>query len=154
MGTDLDKLAFRFFKLFAQYEYALKAMGYGTAGSKGQAEPDWDRFSNEIGAVIMTLEDAALAEARLYILEHPPKRQIWVDGAVQWQDVPNDERSPQLLFAHIRRVRNNLYHGGKFNGRWIDPDRSAQLMGKAMLILERLVTLDEQLDEAIHGNKS
>lgn len=153
MQTDLDELAFRFFKLFAQYEYALKAMGYGTAGYNGRAEPDWDRFSNEIGAAIMVPQEAALAEARKYIFQYPPKRQIWVNNAVQWQDVPNTGRSPQILFGHIRRIRNNLYHGGKFNGRWIDPDRSRELIGNALVLLESLVQLETRLSEAINGNR-
>jgi hypothetical protein len=48
MNPRLDRLAFELFKLFAQYEYALKAGGYGRAGRGGQAEPGWDRFANEV----------------------------------------------------------------------------------------------------------
>jgi len=149
---DLDDLAFRFFKLFAQYEYSLKAMGYGAAGRNGQAEHDWDRFANSIGSRIMAVNDEAIADARKYILDQPPKRQVWSNGAVQWEAVPNGDRSSQALFGHIRRVRNNLYHGGKFNGRWIDPDRSRELIGKSLLLLETLVPLDSGLNEAIHQN--
>jgi hypothetical protein len=154
MSKQLDDLAFQFFKLFAQYEYALKAMGYATAGRNGQAEPDWDRFANQVGAPIMDVLDQDLAVARQYILEFPPKRQIWVNNEVQWEEVPNLERSPQILFSHIRRVRNNLYHGGKFNGSWINPDRSRELIGKSLHILKALVPLDTRLSEAIHGNKA
>jgi hypothetical protein len=150
----LDKLAFRFFKLFAQYEYALKAMGYGSAGHNRQAEVDWDRFSNEIGVAVMVIEAAPIVEARQYILENPPRRQIWVNNTVQWEGVANNDRSPQMLFSHIRRIRNNLYHGGKFNGRWIDPDRSEQLIGNALLLLESLVPLNEDLSQALHGNQA
>jgi hypothetical protein len=152
MNSDLDRLAFRFFKLFAQYEYALKAMGYGSAGKKGQAEPTWDRFANEIGIRIMAVNEEPVATARQYILEQPPKRQIWVGGAVEWEVVGNSDKSVQALFGHLRRVRNNLYHGGKFNGRWIDPDRSRELIGNSLLILEALLERDDRLQEAIHGN--
>jgi hypothetical protein len=152
MDRDLDQLAFRFFKLFAQYEYALKAIGYGTAGWNRQAEPSWDRFANEIGRQIMEVNEELIASAIRYILERPPKRQIWINGEVQWENVSIDDRSPQALFGHLRRVRNNLYHGGKFNGRWIDPDRSRELIGKSLLILEALVDLDARLHEAINGN--
>jgi hypothetical protein len=154
MTTELDNLAFQFFKLFAQYEYALKAMQYGTAAKKKQAEPDWDRFANEIGVAVMTVEDAQVRDARQYILEHPPKRQVWVNNKVEWEDVPNNEHSPQILFSHIRRVRNNLYHGGKFNGRWIDPDRSHELISKSLLVLRALIPLDMRLSEAIRGNQA
>mgnify|MGYP007060064465 CR=1 FL=1 len=149
---ELDKLSYRFFKLFAQYEYALKAMGYGRAGKADAAEPDRDRFANEIGVALLQSQDQAVIDARTYLLEEPPKRQVWINGSVEWADVANVERSVQILFAHIRRVRNNLYHGGKFNGRWIDPDRSEELLSKSLILLQHLLSTDQNLREAIHGN--
>lgn len=152
MSAELDQLAFRFFKLFAQCEYALKAMGYGRAGTAGAAEPEWDRFANEVGKLLLQTENADIVGARTYLFENPPKRQVWENGCVAWSAVPNTERSTQILFAHIRRVRNNLYHGGKFHGQWIDPDRSSELISKSLLLLEHLVNADAGLLEAIQGN--
>ena len=149
---DLDKLAYRFFKLFAQYEYALKAMGYGRAGRADAAEPDWDRFANEVGVALVQSQDPAVIDARTYLLSEPPRRQVWINGSVEWAAVANTERSVQMLFAHIRRVRNNLYHGGKFNGRWIDPDRSEELISKSLVLLQYLLDTDHNLQEAINGN--
>jgi hypothetical protein len=83
----------------------------------GNAEPDWNRFANEVGVQVAESRDAEVVDARRYLFEFPPKRQVWRDNQVQWEAVPNVERTPQILFSHIRRVRNNLYHGGKFNGR-------------------------------------
>lgn len=151
MKTDLDQLAFAFFKLFAQYEYSLKVMGFGQAGRKQAAEADWDRFANEVGLRLLDINQPEIVQAVQYLFEHPPKRQVWIDDAVQWERVPNEERSAQILFSHIRRARNNLYHGGKFGSRWIDPDRSRELLSSALLLLERLVPLDEKLLEAIRG---
>ena len=152
MSAELDQLAFRFFKLFAQCEYALKAMGFGRAAKAYAAEADWDRFASEVGALLLREQDPEVVAARTYLFENPPRRQVWVNGGVAWVAVPNNERSAQILFAHIRRVRNNLYHGGKFNGRWIDPDRSAELISKSLLLLEHLVNADARLLEAIQGN--
>jgi hypothetical protein len=56
--------------------------------------------------------------------------------------------------AHGEAFRRDLYHGGKFNARWIDPDRSRELISKALLILETLVPLHKQLSEAIQGNQA
>lgn len=154
MSAELDQLAFRFFKLFAQCEYALKAMGYGRAGSDNAAKPDWDRFANEVGKVLILSESPSIVEARTYLFENPPKRQVWVNGSVAWAEVSNLERSVQILFAHIRRVRNNLYHGGKFHGKWIDPDRSWELISKSVLLLEQMVNADAGLLEAIQGNEA
>lgn len=152
MTEDLDNLAFSFFKLFAQYEYALKAMQYARTGTGGQAEPEWDRFSNEIGRLVLGEADGDLLDAINYLFDNPPKKQILQDGVLSWQNVNTTERSPQILFAHIRRVRNNLYHGGKFNGRWFDPDRSEELISKSLLVLQALQEQHGDLAEAIHGN--
>ncbi len=152
MSAELDQLAFRFFKLFAQCEYALKTMGYGRAGNADAAEPEWDRFANEVGTLLLQAENPDIVAARTYLFDNPPKRQVWVNGNVAWAVVPNVERSAQILVAHIRRVRNNLYHGGKFHGQWIDPDRSSELISKSLLLLEHLVNADAGLNEAIQGN--
>ena len=152
MPEDLDNLAFCFFKLFAQYEYALKAMQYARSGAGGQAEPEWDRFSNEIGRLVLDEPNGELRDAINYLFDHPPKKQILKDGIISWQVVKTEERSPQILFSHIRRVRNNLYHGGKFNGRWLDPDRSEELISRSLLILKALQKQHDQLAEVIHGN--
>lgn len=153
MSIDLNELAFRFFKIFAQCEYALKAMGYGRAGRNESAEADGDQFANEVaGPFLLQETDNPIAEAVNYLLENPPKRQVWKDGHVSWAKVQNNERSPQVLVAHIRCVRNNLYHGGKFNGRWLAPDRSAELISKPLLLLEYLMQSDQGLRDAIYGN--
>ncbi|HIH7261279.1 hypothetical protein ACM7T9_00240 [Pseudomonas aeruginosa] len=152
MHEHLDHLAFRFFKIFAQFEYALKAMGYGRASRNDAAEADWDRFSNEVGVVLLGEQDANIAGAVEYLFQNPPKRQVWVNGMAEWREVGNDERSPQTLFAHIRRVRNNLYHGGKFNDRWLAPDRSIELISNSLLLLDYLAQSNHQLQEAIRGN--
>jgi hypothetical protein len=152
MDAELDALAFRFFKLFAQYEFTLKAMHYGRAGAKQAAEADWDGFANDFGVVLLKSADAAVVEARQYLLDHPPNRQVWTEVGVAWEPVPNHDKSAQMLFSHIRRMRNNLYHGGKFRGWWLEPDRSKELISKSLLLLEALIALHPQLQEAIQGN--
>jgi len=152
MSQQLDELAFTFFKLFAQYEYALKAMQYTRVGAGGQAEPDWDRFSKEVGNQVLESPSEDLASALEYLFDQPPKKQVLNNGVLSWQVVPNTERSPQILFSHIRRVRNNLYHGGKFNGHWFDPDRSEELISKALLVLQPLEVINNDIAEAIRGN--
>lgn len=152
ISSDLDRIAFRFFKLFAQYEYALKMLGYASANKRGEPELDWDGFSNKIGKWLLEQQDSKIVDARNYIFEQPPKRQIWVNGSVTWENVPNNERSAQILFSHLRRIRNNLYHGGKFNRSWIDPDRSYELISRALCLLEMLLAANQRIKEAVSGN--
>ncbi len=136
MSEELDKLAFSFFKLFAQYESSLKEKGFFVSGGN-KVIVDWDRFANEeIGnSFIEDLGDKA-AYAN-YILSEPPKRQnVNQNGNIIWEDVPNEDKSIQSLFGHISRIRNNLYHGAKFNGTWFDPGRSKKLLEASLEILE------------------
>ncbi|EPI2166779.1 hypothetical protein ACS5HP_000921 [Vibrio alginolyticus] len=138
MNENLDVLAFQFFKLFSQYEFSLKKHGYFQGIRNGRSIiVDWDRFVNEqIGANFLDLlgENRASAE---YILENPPKRQV-VDenNNIVWEPVPNNERNIQALFTHISRMRNNMFHGAKFNGTWFDPQRSNLLLSHGLIVLE------------------
>ncbi len=152
MPKTLDETAFHLFRLFAQYEYALKAMGYAKASRTGTAEPDWDRFAKEIGVKLLAASEPSVVAARDYLLREPPRRQVLVNGEIAWADVSNSDHSAHALFGHIRRVRNNLYHGGKFNGRWFAPDRSRPLMDTCIILLDALKMQDAVLREAIEGN--
>lgn len=154
MSEKLDELAFNFFKLFAQYEYALKTMQYARSGRSDQVEPEWDRFANEIGRLVLANANSEIQDAINYLFDHPPKKQILQQGVLSWQAMNTTERSPQILFSHIRRVRNNLYHGGKFNGRWFDPDRSEELISKSLVVLRTLQDQHVGLAEAIRGNSA
>jgi hypothetical protein len=153
MTRQLDQLAFKFFKLFAQYEYALKAMGYGRARSNGGAEPDWNKFANIVGRKVLDVREPDVAAAIQFLFDEPPKRQIWLTDHVEWEAVVSPDRSPQTLFGHISRVRNNLYHGGKFNGRWFEPERSKELITKSLCVLEALLAIDSDLASAIKENR-
>jgi len=136
MNAHLDQLTFRFFKLFAQYESTLKERNFFQADKSGNVIVDWDKFANEIIGKDFKAELGSLVPAAEYILNQPPKRQV-VDGKkVVWADVPATDKSVQILFSHICRVRNNLFHGAKFNGTWFDPTRSELLLAHSLSILE------------------
>lgn len=135
--SKLDNDAFEFFKLFARYEATLKDREFYTAGTNNRVNLDWDRFSNEVigRGFLDDLGDHSIS-AR-YILDQPPMRQTLNEAnKIIWSEVDNSDQSPQALFAHIRRIRNNLYHGAKFNGTWFDPERSSELLQHALVILK------------------
>ena len=136
--TNLDKLAFLFFKLFAQYESSLKERGFFNTDRNGNIYVDWDRFANEVVGKDYRVKLATVSEAVEYILNTPPKKQSSVDNRIIWIDVPNTEKSVQILFSHICRVRNNLFHGAKFNGTWSDPERSELLLKHSLDILSAI----------------
>lgn len=151
--AELDDLAFRFFKLFAQYEWALKAMGHVFAHRQtGAAMGDWNSFCNASGAQVLTLQQADARAAIEYLFTTPPKLQVYVDGKLDWRPVSGGPHTAQALFGHIRRIRNNLYHGGKFNGVWLEPERNGELIRHALAILASLLEEDDQLRQAISSN--
>jgi len=138
---SLDKLAFRFFKLFAQYESTMKERDFFYLNRYGQIVVDWDRFANEIVGGNFRDDLGEHASAADYILQYPPMKQaVNAEGKIIWEEVSNIDRSVQMLFGHIRRVRNNLFHGAKFNGTWFDPKRSKLLLENSLLVLEHYRT--------------
>jgi hypothetical protein len=137
MEQQLDHLAFKFFKLFAQYESSLKERGFFQSENRDKIRVDWDRFANqEIGrSFLEQLGDQA--DSAEYILDKPPKKlTVNEEGKIIWQKVPNNEKTVQILFSHLRRIRNNLFHGSKFNHTWFDPERSKPLLEHGLKILE------------------
>jgi hypothetical protein len=127
-SAKLDRLAVQFFKTFARFEYALKAAGYHKGD--GNAKPDWDRFAQSIDSCFEQPLSDALAAAVKFLIETPPKRQVLVDGKLEWEEAREEGPDSRKLSIYIRRVRNNLFHGGKFNGHWFSPERSEPLMAQ------------------------
>lgn len=141
MEEHLDNLSFSFFKLYAQYESFLKDNGYFVPLNNGTIIVDWDRFVNEkIGNEFIT-KLGNKAESANYILTSPPKKQAVNNNKIVWQQVANDEKSVQVLFGHMSRIRNNLFHGAKFHGTYFDPKRSEQLLQHGLVILEHFKEL-------------
>lgn len=136
---DLDfKLAQEVFIEFARFEYCLKASGF-LKNCNGPAKPDWDSFSNccEIKKLFKEINDeTAISCTKMrYLLKYPPKKQIANKGILSWEKAP-DISSSQDYFGAVKRVRNNLFHGGKFNGTFFEPDRSKNLLEAVLCILE------------------
>jgi len=150
LDEELHNIASEFFRAFSRAEYALKASGFHRGD--GNAEANWDAFSKEVSELIKNPEDDALAKSIAFILESPPKKQVIVNGAIEWSDAnPNNPCPSHNLFIYIRRVRNNLFHGGKFNDRWFAPERSEQLINSSITVLNHCIDHVSSVNEAYHG---
>ena len=148
--TELDQLSFRLFKTFSRCEYALKAAEFRT-GNHNRVEADWTRFAGEVTGAFDEPADAKLTDAIDYLREYPPRKQVLSDGGLAWSDTPPDsENDADLLLAYVRRVRNNLFHGGKFNGRWLEPQRSEELLTHCLVVLEAAINAHPAVLEAYH----
>ncbi|MDQ7251063.1 hypothetical protein [Dongia sedimenti] len=151
MNEDvLDELAGALFRTFARFEYALKAAGFHCGD--GEAKADWTAFAKSIPTVFDDPQDDGVKEAVAYILAHPPKKQVVAGGLLGWAvaDPGNSPRSDQAL-VYVRRVRNNLFHGGKFNGRWIEPQRSEELLRHSLAVLRACLEASAKVRAAYDG---
>lgn len=117
---EIKNLIFDFYLFFSTFEYVIKNRGFLELGE--DASPHWDKFINEIKKELPlqieeTQEDRCLFQACKYMMEHPPKKQIQLNGILDYRDIQERNFDGKIywneLFGHLRRVRNNLFHGEK-----------------------------------------
>jgi hypothetical protein len=65
-GAQFDKLSVELFRVFARFEYALKASGFHNG--EGDATPNWQRFASSIEETLENPNTAELQEAVSYFL--------------------------------------------------------------------------------------
>lgn len=68
-------------------------------------------------------------------------------------DLPVEfDRKTELLIALVRRVRNNLFHGGKYNSELHEePARNEELLRGGLLILEECLRVSSAVRQAYNG---
>jgi hypothetical protein len=111
LEAELPKLAVDFFVVFSRFECALKRSGKYAKGNKDGVDADWDRFAQDLGPQF--LGDVIAHGVAPVLVENPPKKQVKLNATLGWKDMGAVENTADLFLA-IRRVRNNLVHGGKY----------------------------------------
>ncbi|MFI5300069.1 MAG: hypothetical protein ACHREM_18435 [Polyangiales bacterium] len=141
LGDHLDCVSmFTFFAAFSRFEYALKSVGLRMAprNTSDAAEPDWDRFASTISADFKARlnADESLRTAVDELVKEPPKKQL---HDLSWVDVPpqGDACGAHNVILIARRVRNNLFHGGKAERQTSDVVRDNQLVEYTLVVLDR-----------------
>jgi len=106
----------RFFVTFARFEYAMKAAGlFQRARASDAAEPKW----SEITATLKTSPDGDKARLRAAgsLLQQPPKKQVVEQrngsDVLAWRTAGPSGDEIDNLIAALKRVRNDLFHGGR-----------------------------------------
>lgn len=125
-----------FFLIFTRCEYALKASEYFLE-ARDHVKADWDTLALELGAEF--LDHVRRSGRATTLLDVPPKKQVVADGRLAWREVP-PVRSPVDLFHAVRRVRNNLVHGGKAG--YPDEDPAHNERGRVLISEARWVLLE------------
>jgi hypothetical protein len=139
-------LVCEFFAVFSRFEYAMKATRYCGADRHQNAVPDWRGLQRDLGEPLAAATDESLQVAIAYLLAEPPWIQRVIDGRPDFQTSPlvGANAGVQALEA-ARRVRNNLFHGGKHTPH-SPPERDARLIEAALMVLRTCLALSPDLD--------
>lgn len=149
-----DESAVRMFWTFAQMEYALKAVkAFRTVKKDRSVGPNWRKFAETIDADFNNNQDANFTEAVNFLINKPPGRQIQNDlKELHWDYTPcNGTCRADVILAHVRRVRNNLFHGGKFHGVYHTGERAEELLTHSLCVMHVSVNLHEEVREAFES---
>jgi hypothetical protein len=136
------ELIVKFFLCFARAEYSLKRAGY-VRGDEHRVDADWDKFASAMQHRFNPNASKELSSAVKYLLGNPPKKQILKDSALDWANSGcGSNNDLTCLLVLVRRVRNNLFHGGKFPLRPIpEVSRNETLLHHSLVILEAALQL-------------
>jgi hypothetical protein len=147
-GAD-DDLVLEFFANFSRFEYALKRAGFVKSDRHLNAMPDWDRFARKVAGGLGEVADEDFKTAKSYLLQNPPRKQVLKDKRVQWETNRKRDNEPegQYLLRLVRDVRNNLFHGGKYDHESVDDRslRNSDLLNASLNILDQCLQLDNTL---------
>jgi hypothetical protein len=144
---DHPPRAVGFFKVMMRLEFALKENRYARQEGN-QIVLCWDEYIDDRLGKGFFDEMRQSGKVRELIIT-PPKRQIINEGGgFSWIDVGSVANTHELIGA-VRRIRNNLFHGGKSG----DPDhgRSDVLIMQAMLVIKAVLENDEYLHASFSG---
>ncbi len=68
---------------------------------------------------------------------------------IAWSSAPpNGSCDTDYFLLLVRRVRNNLFHGGKFNEHWFEPERSEHLISHSITILNKALIMNKDVHTA------
>jgi hypothetical protein len=145
----LDKdLVLEFFFVFSRFESALKQASFLT--KKSYAAPDWTAFANSCNKEFEAEKCGEFLNAVRYLDENPPQRQVAETSKGKMvlkfanEGKPKGSKS-QVTFKRICCVRNNLFHGGKFDPTINEVERNTSLLEHSLVILKRASRYDNKV---------
>lgn len=144
-SDEFDKII-EFYITFSRFECALKQSIEFANITGGKVEPNWDVFVSRIRLLFNSSSSSLLKSSVQYLLKNPPKKQAINDSTIQWADNLASETSPEInkLLYYIKNVRNNLFHGGKFNGNFSeDESRNHRLINSCLVVLNNWLELHQ-----------
>lgn len=134
-----------FFIIFSRFECALKNSGF-TAVDRDKVSANWDSFVSSIKNDFKSDSNSELETAVNFIVNSPPRIQILTGSNLSWRNREFAINTPLInkLGLSIRDIRNNLFHGGKFNGSYQeDVSRNYKLLNASIIILNQWLELND-----------
>ena len=138
-----------FFITFSRFEFALKSSNYVNTDN-GKVMANWGTFTQSISNSFNIEKTQILKKSIEYLLEHPAKLQIIHNGQLGWENRVFQANEPLInkLSLTIRDIRNNLFHGGKFNGNYEqDVSRNFLLLKYSIIVLNEWLNLNVNVKE-------
>lgn len=137
-------LVINFFVVFSRFEYALKETRF-INGNEDGVSANWDLFASSIRESFQADRTPELRNSVDFLHFSPPRKQIIQDGnCLGWAPNRRGNNQPLIheLLLSIRTIRNNLFHGGKFQEVLHEGHaRDRQLLHTSMIILEECLRL-------------
>lgn len=150
--VDFDReLVFYFFVAFSLFEKALKENGFYQVKGNEDIQPDWRRLASTIDEQFTATqnlpENQELKTVVDYFINNPPKKQVFRDSHIQFVNTGRSSDSDTAWLAIlINRVRNNLFHGGKFS---YERPRDRELLQFSLIILEEWANLNPDVKRTL-----
>lgn len=153
METTIDqKLLLDFFLTFSRFEFALKNSGFFVkrrdTSLPYEARPDWDSFAQRLKGVFHADATPRLRDACDHLLYNPPWREVVSGDSLGWDATAEDDGLSEIerLLRYVRRIRNNLFHGGKFSALpGLETGRNVALLEDSLVILRECLRLAEEV---------
>ena len=143
-------LTIQFFLFFSRFEYALKCLNKIKVDRNSNfLSADWDGYAQSRESVwLKAKENQEFREALAFMDAAPPKKQSFSKGELIWNPNPRAGEPPSLGKAlfYVRTVRNNLFHGSKFDSAdQTKASRDRELLKRCLTILSVCLGGDKKL---------
>lgn len=157
LNTAISKeginLMTEFFVTFSRFECALKVSGY-VIENNNKVFANWGGFLASIRTSFNHKRTDELENSVDYLIQNPPRIQALNNNQLTWRDrvFQKNEQQINKLGQSIRDIRNNLFHGGKFYGKYQeDVSRNYILLKNSIIILNEWLRLNNTVEQNFLG---
>ncbi|WP_075343150.1 hypothetical protein [Tenacibaculum agarivorans] len=154
----------QFFLVFSRFEYALKKTDDFLIERHGAASANWDAYADSINEDFCNLINqeldgfgfnhekiVKLKEAVDFFVMEPPRKQEVEGGVLVYRDrVREDDSLTRKICVYIRRVRNNVMHGGKYIGSNAIGSRNYKLLDLSLYLMDCFLELNDEVKHNFH----